>query len=70
MNTRNDGLPAFDTFPERLTWALKNAKMSKSSLARAVGVSPQAIQKVCTKGYGGRHAKKMAEALGFQPHGC
>jgi len=53
-----------DTYAKRLNWAMSNAAISQSELARAIGVKPQAIQYLCQKGTKSTHTTKIAKALG------
>jgi len=54
----------FDTYAKRLNWAMTNAAISQSELARAIGVKPQAIQYLCQKGTKSTHTTKIAKVLG------
>lgn len=53
------------TFAERLKWSLEqHPDMDQSKLARAVGVEPQTIQYLASKGQRSGHTTQIAAALG------
>lgn len=63
-----------NTFGERLTSALKNAKMTQQQLADRLGIKQQSVQHACSsRAKGSKHSLKMAEILevnaGWLSHG-
>ncbi len=59
-----------DTYAERLTWAIKNAGITQTKLAKLAETSPQTVQYLCDKknnAQGSKHNSRFAEALGISP---
>lgn len=55
------------TYSERLLKAMAVKGLTQTDLALAIGVKPQAIQYLCTKGKGSRHNGKIANKCGVNP---
>jgi hypothetical protein len=59
-------IPDMDTYGERLKWAIKNAEITQTKLARMAGIQPQTVQYLCDKknaAQGSRHNSKFSEIL-------
>lgn len=57
-----------NTFGERLTYALKNAKMTQQQLADLLGIKQQSVQHACSpRAKGSKHSLRMAEILEVNP---
>lgn len=55
-----------ETYSERLTWAINNAGMTQSQLAKLAGIKPQTIQYLCSSrnnAQGSIHNASFAEIL-------
>lgn len=55
-----------ETYSERLTWAINNAGMTQSQLAKLTGIKPQTIQYLCSSrnnAQGSIHNASFAEVL-------
>jgi transcriptional regulator with XRE-family HTH domain len=65
--TTTEATPNLKLFPERLEWAIKRTGMKQTTLARAVGITPQAVSKMLSNQrdvYIGENGAEMARALG------
>jgi len=61
---------AMDTYAARLRWAIANAELTQSKLAKLVGVKPQTVQYLCDEknnAQGSIYNTSFAEALGISP---
>jgi len=59
-----------DTYAARLKWAITNAELTQSKLAKLVGVKPQTVQYLCDEknnAQGSIHNASFAEILGVSP---
>lgn len=54
-------------FFERLNYAMSLRDMNQTDLAKAIGVKPQAIQYLCTRGKRSVHSVKIAKVLRINP---
>lgn len=55
------------TYSERLVLAMAVKGWKQTALAEAVGIKPQAIQYLCSRGKGSRHNGKIALKCGVNP---
>lgn len=56
-----------DSYSKRLAWAIRNAGLTQTNLAKVAGVSPQTVQYLCDPkrgAQGSKHNSRFAEALG------
>lgn len=59
-------IPLMEKYSERLTWAINNAGITQTDLARMIGVKPQTIQYLCSpknNAQGSIHNASIAEIL-------